>query len=184
MTAVTRTMMRLGRAQALLAITTAGLAGWITVATTSRFADSAARLAGIGLFVFVASVVTGSRSAVGAGVFCALVGAVVEIGTVPVQRWERALLIAGLWYVAAELAWDSMERRDGRERPPAVTLLRFREMGTVLVISLLATVVAVSFVGAAPSRTLLVMAVTLGVVALALIAATRRLHTAGADPPT
>lgn len=179
MTAVMQMLMRLGRAHALLAVATAGVAGWITVATTSRFADSAARLAGIGLVVFVVSVVTGSRFAVGVGVFCALIGAMVEIGSAPVQRWERSLVIAGLWYVAAELAWDSMERRDGRHRPMAVTLLRFREMGTVLVISLLATVVAVPLVGAAPPRTLVVLAATVGVVALALVAATRRLRTAG-----
>lgn len=164
-----------GRTEALLAVVAAGLAGWTTVATTTRFADSALRFVGLGLVAFLVAVLTGSRFAVGGAVLVALVGAVIEIGTVPVQRWERSLIIAGLWYVAAELAWDSMERRDGRDRRLGVAIERAREVGTVLAVSLAATVAAVALVGAAPARTLLVLAVTVGGLAVALIAATRHL---------
>lgn len=172
-------MMGQGRTQALLAVVAAGMAGWITVATTTRFADSALRFVGIGLAVFVVAVLTGSRFAVGGAILVALIGAVIEIGTVPVQRWERSLIIAGVWYVAAELAWDSMERRDGRARRLGVTLERLREVGTVLAVSLGATIAAVALVGAAPPRTLLVLAAAVGGLALALILATRHLTAAG-----
>lgn len=175
MTGPAQPMVRLGRLQALAAVVVAGSAGWVTVATTTRFTDSAARFVGIGLVVFVVAVIGGSRFAVGGAILVALIGAVIEIGTVPVQRWERSLMIACLWYVAAELAWDSMERRDGRIRPPAVAFERAQEIGTVVVVSLVATIVAVSLLGAAPPRTLVVLAVTVGGVALALIGATRRL---------
>lgn len=172
-------MIRPGGKQALLAVMAAGLAGWITVATTTRFADSALRFVGFGLVIFVAAVLTGSRFAVGGAVLVALIGAVIEIGTVPVQRWERSLIIAGLWYVAAELAWDSMERRDGRDRRPGVTLERLSEVATVLVVSLGATIAAVALVGAAPPRTLLVLVVTVGGLAFALVIATRQLTATG-----
>lgn len=174
------TMMRLGRAQALAAVVIAGSACWVTVATTTRFPDSAARFVGIGLVIFVMAVVTGSRFAVGGAILIGLIGAVIEIGTVPVQRWERSLIVACLWYVAAELAWDSMERRDGRIRPMTVAHERLREIGTVVVVSLVATVAAVSLFSAAPPRTLVVLAITVGGLALALIVATRHLTATGA----
>lgn len=176
-------MMRLGRVQALVAIVAAGAAGWVTVATTTRFTDSAARFVVIGLVVFAVAVAGGSRFAVGGAILIALIGAVIEIGTVSSQRWERSLIIACLWYVAAELAWDSMERRDARVRSLAVAVDRVREIGTVMVTSLVVTIGAVSLVGAAPPRSLVVLVATVVGLAIALISATRRLSATGAASP-
>ncbi len=169
----------LGRPQALAAIATAVLAGWVTVATTTQFTDSTTRFVGFGLVIFALALILGSRFAIGGAVLVALVGAVIEIGTVPVQRWERSLAIACLWYLAAELAWDSMERRDGRQRSVAVDLERVRELATVIVATLVVTVVAAALVDAAPPRTLVVLAVTVGVMATGLVVATRHLLSTG-----
>ena len=171
--------MTLGRPQALGAVFAAGLAGWITVATTTRFADSATRFVWFGLAIFLLAVVLGSRFAVGGAVLVALTGAAIEIGTVPVQRWDRSFAIACLWYVAAELAWDSMERRDGRHRSLAVDIERTREVATVVAATLVATVMAAALVGSAPPRSLVVLAAAVAALALGLVTATRRLLATG-----
>ncbi len=170
-----------GRPSALASIILAGFAGWYTVATTTRFPDAVTQFVSFGWVVLVLAVVIGSRFAVGSGVLIALAGAVIEIGTVSEQRWGRSLIIACLWYLAAELAWDSMERRDGRRRSQAVELERAREIGYVLVVSSIVTLVAVASAGAAPPRTLLVLALTVGAVALTLAVGAR--HLAAMDSP-
>lgn len=168
-------MMFGGRSQAVVALILAGLAGWVTIATTTRFTRSTTQFVGFGLAIFLLAVVAGSRFAVGGAVMVALAGAVIEIGTAADQGWDRPLIIACLWYAAAELAWDSMECRDGRNRSPAAALERLGEVATVLVASLVAIVLAVAIMGSAPPRTLAVLAATVGVLAIGLIAATRQL---------
>ncbi len=175
-------MRREGRYHTLAALVIAGLAGWVTIATTTRFVESTSRFVGFGLAIFVIAVVTGSRFGVGGAVLVALGGAAIEIGTVPAQRWERSLVIAVLWYLAAELAWDSMERRDGRRRSLEAAVDRIREVGSVVALSVAVTMPAVALAGGAPPRNLVVLAATVGGLAIALIVATRHLTATGRQP--
>ncbi len=170
-----------GRPQALLATAAATIAGWYTVATTTSFPGVASRLVALGLAAVLVAVILGSRFTVGAAVLSGLAGAGVEIVAVSAQRWDRVFIVGALWFLVAELGWDSMERRDGRRRSSAVNLVRGREVGTVIVLSLVATVITAALADDAPPRTLTILSLVVVLLSLALVVATRHLARTGPD---
>ena len=170
-----------GRIQGLVAITLATATVVFIVGTTTRFPTSAAQLAGAGLAVMAFSVVLGWSAGIGLASLPLLSGAVIEHATVSTQDWFRATVIGCLWYCTAELAWDSIERRDGHQRTRAVNIRRLQEVASVVGATVVLALVSLILIGQAPDRTLWIQVLTLGMAVAALIAAGRHLTATGSD---
>ena len=57
-----------------------------------------------------------------------------------IPEWVRSMIVGCLWYVALELAWDSIERRNGVARSSALELRRTNEVAVVVVVALAVSV--------------------------------------------
>ncbi|MDH3293666.1 MAG: hypothetical protein OER95_05025 [Acidimicrobiia bacterium] len=154
------------------------------VATTSRFPGPAAQLAWAGFVVLAASVALGWSAGVGLAGLPMLAAAVIEIATVSSQGWLRATAVGCLWFCTAELAWDSIERRDGQRRAARLNRRRVQEVATVVAATLAVTLTAVFLIGRAPDRTFWIQILTLGVAVAAMIASGRHLEATGVDGET
>lgn len=166
-----RLEVRAGWPLSLAALTVAALSAVLIILWAVNIEWLAARLGVAGLLILAVGVLLGSTGLVGFATLPALAGATIGLDRPQGHAWGQALLIAVLWYVAVELAWAAIERRDGTERSPAVARLRVREVATVVAVvvvvgvagSLLTTLAPVRTV---PVRALAVVAVLGGVVAV------------------
>jgi len=152
-----------------------GAAGVLIVASTDRFVTTVIQLVMFGLAVFAFSTGLGSSLGIGLATVPMLGAAVVQIAAVPEQSWLRAIAIGGLLYCGTELAWESIECRDGHQRSTAVTVQRFQEMAIVVVGALAITGLSLLVVERAPQRTLLIQVLIVGTAALALVFTIRQL---------
>ncbi len=166
-----RLVVRAGWPLSLAALAAAALTALLIGLWAVNIEWLAIRLGVAGAVVLAAGLLVGSSGLVGLATLPALAGAVIGLDRPEGHAWGRALLLAVLWYVAVELAWAAIERRDGTRRTPAVDRLRVQEVATVVTVvvvvgvagSLLTTVAPVRTV---PVRGLAVLAVLAGVVAI------------------
>ncbi len=130
-----------GGVQALGAIMAAGATAAI-VSSASSQGEGAGRLAVAGVLIFVLALGLGSARVVGACSFPVLGSALISSATADQTAWFQSIAVGCLWYVAVELAWDSIERRTPAVRSPAVDLRRVNEVSSIVLISLAVTVSA------------------------------------------
>lgn len=168
---------RLAVVSLLLSIVAAGLisgaavtAGWL-----------ATRLAFGGVVVLALGLAFGSTSLVGLATLPVLTGATIGLDRPEGHAWGQTLLIGLVWYVTAEVGWSSIEARDPTVRSPAVDQLRVREVSTVVVVAVLVGVGAAGLAAVAPTRTVLVRALTIAVV-LACVVGLGRVLTRRIEP--
>jgi hypothetical protein len=164
-----------GVAQALMALVVAA-ASAATIAVSHWTAGNVAgRFALAGVVVFAIGLAFGSARLVGVASLPVLGSALLASATGESPAWVRSIVVGCLWYVAVELAWDSIERRNGVKRSSALEFRLFNEVASVVVISLGVTVVAYAASGLDAPRTVIGQAAIVVALFAALLFATRRL---------
>jgi hypothetical protein len=172
----------------LVVVATAG----VIAASSWEQSQSPGRLAIGGVVCFVIALILGSGRLVALTSLLILPAGLMTFVGDDARAWVRGVAIGVLWYVAAELAWDAIERRDGVRRTAAYGNRRIDEASKVVLLSLVIAAAAVMLSGMAPPRTVFVFAIVLGGLAAALAAATREIRRRGAhgdargvaEPPT
>jgi len=144
-------LLRPGTGQAVASFATAtATAVSITLSATDH-RDVAGRLAVSGVILFAFTLAVGSARLVGLATLPVFGAALVAAGG---RASVGSIVVGCLWYVALELAWDSIERRDGGERTAAFVHRRVHEVATVVTLALVVTIAGFAATDAAPERSL------------------------------
>ena len=170
-----RFVLRDGRLQTAASLVIAlAIVGIVAVPSWTE-SQTAGRMAifGFGLFAFALAV--GSARVVGIATLPIFAAALIASAGADEPAWVRSIVLGVLWYLAAELAWDGIERRDGVRRSSAFNDRRIDEATTVLVLSLAVATVAFLTSFLAPVRTVLAVGLVLVGLITALNLANRRL---------
>lgn len=169
-------LLREGRLQSVAALLV-GLAivGVISASAWSE-SETAGRMAIFGFMLFAIAIGIGSSRLVGVATLPIFAAALIASVGADDPAWVRSIVLGVLWYLAAELAWEGIERRDGAPRSSAINHRRVDEVMTVVILSLAVTTITFLASFLTPVRT--VMAVGLVVVGLGagLYLANRRLN--------
>lgn len=167
---------------------TQGLAAMAAgIVTASIIASSASsgdpltgRLAILGVVLFAVALALGSARIVGVTSLPVLGSALASSATADNPAWVQSIIVGCLWYVAVELAWDSIERRDGARRAIALDLRRINEVASVVFIALAVTATAYAASSFDLSRTLVRQVVLVVALIAALVLAIR--HVVATSP--
>jgi hypothetical protein len=171
--------LRPGWLPGLGAVALASITGAITVADAGAAPSWPVSVGvGVGIGLLVVGLMLGSERVVGIASIPMLVGAAESLAPHVGEASLRPLIIGCLWFVSLELAWSSIERRDGVARPAAVDRQRVYEVSMVVVVTILVGLAATLVLPLAPTRTLLVRGVILGLVLAVMAEAVRRLRLA------
>ncbi len=164
-----------GAIQALMALLVAA-ASAATIAAPDWTADNVAgRFALSGVVLFAIGLALGSARLVGVAALPVLGSALFSSATGESPAWVRSIVVGCLWYLAVELAWDSIERRNGVKRSSDLELRRINEVAVVVVISLGVTVSAYAASSLDAPRTLIGQAAILTALFAALLLVIRQL---------
>jgi hypothetical protein len=170
-----------GWPQALGALFLAGAAAGVIAASSWSRSQSAGRLAIFGIVLFLIALIWGSELLVGLASLPVLVAALVSTVGGDNPAWIRALVVGVLWFLAAELGWDAIERRDGVRRTAAYSNRRIDEATTIVLLSLAVTLAVFLASRTAPLRTVFVMAIALLAIAAAIGGAAQRLRSGNGE---
>lgn len=160
--------LRAGWVQTVAALVLAAVTATLIAVSTSSLSGVAGRLAIASVVVFAVATLLGSARVVGLTTVPVLGAALMASATTEEPAWVRSMVLGCIWYVAVELAWDSIERRDGGHRSSALDHRRAFEVATVVVISLAVTSAGFAASTLAPQRTLFAQAAMVLVVLAAL----------------
>lgn len=134
------------------------------------------------VLIFVTGLVIGSERVVGFASLPMLAAALESVDVVAGTVSGRSLIVGCLWFVSVESAWSSIERRDDVVRPPAVDRQRLNDVSVIVAVTVIVGLGAVLLLPLAPTRTLLVRAVILGLVLALMAEAVRRLRSVSDSP--
>lgn len=171
-----------GSTQGIGALVAAGVTTTMIAASNWTGDNVAGRFALAGFALFVIALAFGSARFVGMASLPVLGSALFASTTADSPAWVRSIVVGCLWYVAVELAWDSIERRKGVRRSRALELRRINEVSSIAVISLGVTVTAYAGSSLDAPRTLIGQAVIVVSLLAALIFTIRHVETTGAPP--
>ena len=170
-----RIVLRDGRLQTGAALVVAmAIVGVVAVPTWTE-SQTAGRMAILGFGLFALALAVGSAQLVGITTLPIFGAALIASAGADEPAWIRSIVLGVLWYLAAELAWEGIERRDGVARSSAFNDRRIDEATTVLVLSLAITSVAFLISFLAPVRTVLAVGLVIVGLVTALILANRHL---------
>ena len=169
--------LRPGAAQAVAALVLATATATLIAVVSWSEVNGASRSALVGLLTFGVALVLGSGRVVGASSLPMLGGALLWVAASDQRVWVASMVVGLLWYVALELAWDSIERRRGGTRTSAMSDRRIQEVSTVVALSLVASIGAFTLSGAGPERSALVEATIVAGLLVVLAATSRHLTT-------
>ena len=105
-----------GLLQTGTALVLAGATAGVIASSSWTRTEIAGRLAITGVVLFAIALVVGSPRFVGLATVPVLVGALIASALAAEPAWLRSIVLGSVWYVAVELAWEAIERRDGAER--------------------------------------------------------------------
>ena len=111
-----------GLLQTGTALALAGATAGVIASSSWTRTEVAGRLAITGVVLFAIALVVGSPRFVGLATVPVLGGALIASALGAEPAWLRSIVLGCVWYVAVELAWEAIERRDG-----AQTLDRLRQ---------------------------------------------------------
>lgn len=128
-----------------------------------------------GLLIFVGS----ARLIVSSSIFVLLAVTLESLASSD-PSWVRSIAVGVLWYVAMEVSWHALERREGAIYTRAAVAHRVQEVALVVGLTLVVGLVAIAAATVAPGRSVALQAVVLGAV-LAVLGAVARQLTRGDD---
>ena len=171
---------REGRGQAIAALAVAAaFAGLVVGSSDIRVA---AGLVIAGYVVLLTALSWGSARLVGMATLPMLGGALAASTAGAQPAWALASILGILWYLAAELAWDSIERRDGGRRSTALIGRRIDETATVVVMAFGIAAAGLAASAWTPVRTMAVVVTAVGAVLTLMVWGTRRLRASAEEP--
>ena len=176
-----RVVLREGRLQTAAALVVAlAIVGVVAVPSWTE-SQTAGRMAIFGFGLFALALAVGSARIVGVATLPIFVAALIASAGADDPAWVRSIVLGVLWYLAAELAWEGIERRDGARRSSAFNDRRIDEATTVLVLSL--AVITAAFLSSfvTPVRTVVAVGVVVVGLITALNLANRHLSLGGHD---
>ncbi|MDJ0497892.1 MAG: hypothetical protein QNJ89_08685 [Acidimicrobiia bacterium] len=135
--------------------------------------DLAGTVAWGGAVVFVVAMLLGAGRLIGVATLLTLAGGLIA-ATAANPNWIRLIVVACLWYLAAELGWEGIDRRDEAQRSAALNSRRINEVATVILLSICVAAVALATSSFAPVRSLSVVGVAVLGLLLTLGLAVRR----------
>lgn len=182
MTASREVFVREGRLQAGAALGLAMVLAATIATPTWPDAQTAGRLAIVGVVLLAAALVIGSARLVGLTTLPILGSALVASVAAEDPAWVRSIVVGILWYVVAELAWDAIERRDRVRRTTAFRDRRIDETTTVILVTFAAAGLGLLASSQAPVRTAFALGPIIIGLLVALVVTTRHLRrTAGGE---
>ena len=129
-----RIVLREGRLQTAAALVVAlAIVGVVAVPSWAE-SQPAGRMAIVGFGLFAFALAVGSARLVGVATLPIFAAALIASAGADDPVWVRSIVLGVLWYLAAELAWEGIERRDGATRSSAFNDRRIDEATTVLVL--------------------------------------------------
>ena len=179
MTAQDRAWYHNGLPQAGVALALASATAGVIAASSWAQSQIPGRLSTLGVTLFAIALLVGSRRFVGLTTVPVLGGALIASAVAAEPAWHRSIALGCLWYVAVELGWEAIERRDGAERTSAYDNRRIHEIATVVLLSLATTTGGFLFSFLAPVRTMAVVGLVFVVLLTAMSRATRHLKGTG-----
>lgn len=175
--------LRPGWPAALLALAVGvGTAVWSAV-TADALLWLSYRATIAGLLFFGLGLIVGSERLVGFAAAPILAVAVFGTDGSPEIDLGRSLIIGCGWYIATELAWESIAWRSDAVRSRAIAAQRTREVATVLIVAIVVGLTAIGLTSLAPSRTLLLRAFAVGSVVASLAVAMVQLNRTRSSEP-
>lgn len=150
-----------------------------TSATNVIWLANRATIAGV--VILTLGVLSGSERVVGLASLPFLAGAIAGSRPEDSAAWTAPLIIGVLWYLATELAWHSIEQRDGVVRTAAIKRGRRQEIATVVIVALLVGLGGALLGTYAPTRTLFLRIVLIGSVLAAMGIAVRQMSETAPD---
>jgi len=174
-------VLREGRLQTAAALVVALAIVGIVVLPSWTESQTAGRMAILGFVLFAFALAVGSARFVGVATLPIFAAALIASAGADDPSWIRSIVLGVLWYVAADLAWEGIERRDGVRRSSAFNDRRIDEATTVLVLSLAVATAAFLTSFLAPVRTVLAVGLVIVGLITALILANRHLSLGGHD---
>lgn len=153
----------------------AGGATAATIVVPAEHLRATASLVAGGLLMLGFSIGTRSERVAALAVVPVLSAAVVHIRLADESVALWALGVGCGWYLATELAWESISRQVDCRFEPAVTRRRAEEIVSVVAIALVAATTALAASSLAPRRTVLLEAVLIVLVLAGGSSAVRRL---------
>lgn len=176
MSANKRVAVRKGRLQTGASVALAvAIVGVIAVPSWTE-SQTAGRMAIFGAVVFAIAVAVGSARLVGLSALPILGAALITTAATDDPAWVRSIVVGILWYLAAEMAWEGISRRDGVHRSTAFNDRRIDEITTVVMLSLAVTSAAFLTSQLTPVRTILAVGLVLFGLIAGLHLATRHLN--------
>ena len=176
-----RVVWRDGRLQTAAALVVAlAIVGVVAVPSWTE-SQTAGRMAIFGFGLFALALAVGSARLVGVATLPIFAAALIASASADDPAWVRSIVLGVLWYLAAELAWEGIERRDGARRSRAFNDRRIDEVTTVLVLSLAVTTATFLTSFVTPVRTVLAVGVVIVGLITALNLANRHLSLGGHD---
>ncbi len=125
-----------------------------TISAASWDDPIAPRLALVSFVIFVGALALGSSRIVGLSSCGVLGSALIASAMVQESTWVESVFVGCAWYVAVELAWDSVERRDDALRSGQFNIRRVQEVSSIVAICLVLAAIAFAATALGPSRTL------------------------------
>jgi len=166
-------VMREGRLQAGAALGLAGVIASAVALSSSTQTEIAGRLSFSGVALLSLALALGSARLVGVATLPVLGGALIASATANEPAWVQSIVLGCLWYVAAEFAWDAIERRDGAMRSGSFNTRRINEVATVVTLALITATAGFLLSFLAPVRTVLAVGPVMAGLLAGLIVATR-----------
>lgn len=184
------TGLRRGWSTAIASFAVTVFTAWLVVDNGGTGQWLAVRGAGIGLVLIVLALLVGSTQLAGLAGLPMLGGAAIGMADGQTYDWASALIIGLAWYLATELAWGSIEARHVEPGPVDMpgsrfeprTLRRVGEVATVMAVTAVVGLIAVTVAEIAPARTLLVKSASVAVVVAGLVTIGRKLASVGSQP--
>lgn len=176
-----RVVWRDGRLQTAAALVVALAIVGVAAVPSWTESQTAGRMAIFGFGLFALALAVGSARLVGVATLPIFAAALIASASADDPAWVRSIVLGVLWYLAAELAWEGIERRDGARRSRAFNDRRIDEVTTVLVLSLAVTTATFLTSFVTPVRTVLAVGVVIVGLITALNLANRHLSLGGHD---
>lgn len=167
--------LRPGLGASVLACLLVAAAGLLMTVTATELPGLIRGLMVAAALVHAAVVFVGSSRLVATSVVFMLVAVTVESSVSEDPLWLRSIAVGLLWYVALEVSWHALSRRDGTVYTPAAITRRVHDVTIVVGLSLVVGLFAVIAATIAPGRSLALQALVLGGVLAALATVARQL---------
>ena len=168
--------LRPGWPQAIASVPVISVAVLVVAAPSWERSQTPGRLAISGAIFFILALAVGSRGLIAVGGVLVLSAALFTTAGAESTAWVRSAAVGVLLYVAIEIAWDAIDRRDGVERTARFTGRKVDETTRVVILSLGVTGAIYLLSAWAPIRTVFVIALAFLGVAVAIGIVTRRLR--------